>query len=189
MNLFKILANVGGSIITDVIPGGKEIVKVINEFLPSDKKINDKATGTEIESAIASLSPEDQTTIYLKEFDVEITAIQEHTKVISALGEIDKTGSSTRPAIAMMMAHVVCFAVILLITAIFISIYSEDNDTLLAISDSWPLVLAILATPTALLRAYFGMRTKEKQQKYSAISNAQPQSSIINMIKAIKGGK
>jgi len=42
-------------------------------------------------------------------------------------------------------------------------------------------MLAILGTPTALLRAYFAMRTKEKEARYN-MSASMPSKSIINDI-------
>ena len=38
------------------------------------------------------------------------------------------------------------------------------GDTASSLKDAWPFALAILGTPLALLRAYFGMRTNEKRQ-------------------------
>ena len=182
MNLLSILGRVGTSILADVIPGGNAILKVVNEFLPDDSKLGDKATGAEIQSAVSSLPAEQQAQVLTKEFDVEITAIKEHTNVIKALGDVDKTGNSTRPAIAMMMARIVAFAVVVLISFLAVAMFNKDVDTIKAIGDNWPLVIAILGTPTALLRAYFGMRTREKQQKYQAVSNVAPISTFSGML-------
>ena len=187
MNIGKILAEVGGSIISNVIPGAGIVIDAINAFLPDDKKLSADATGQQAGTAINSLPPSEQVTVLSKQLDVEIIEAQEYTKVISALAEVDKAGSSTRPIIAKMMAQVVCFAVIVFSSALTIAIFKDAAETIKQLSDTWPLMLAILATPTALLRAYFGMRTKEKKARYN-IGNGQSQSSgilsdIINMFK------
>ncbi len=189
MNLLSILGKVGTSILADVIPGGNTILSAVNAFLPDDKQLGDKATGAEIQDRVATLPAEVQAQVLTKEFDVEITAIEEHTKVITALGDVDKTGHSTRPAIAMMMAKIVAFSVIVLVSFLAVAMYHSDNQTIVAIGDNWPLVIAILGTPTALLRSYFGMRTKEKQQKYQAVSNVAPTSILSNVISRIGKAK
>ncbi|MFT5788017.1 MAG: hypothetical protein ACI8SJ_000112 [Shewanella sp.] len=185
MNLLSILGKVGTSILADVIPGGNTILTAINAFLPNDKKLSDNATGGDIQQAVAQLPPGVQAEVLTKEFDVEITAIKEHTNVIQALGDVDKSGNSTRPAIAMMMAKIVAFSVIVLISFLAVAMFNKDADTIKAIGDNWPLVIAILGTPTALLRAYFGMRTKEKQQKYHAVSNTPPESLLSGVLNLI----
>ncbi|NRB24038.1 hypothetical protein [Shewanella sp.] len=185
MNLLSILGRVGTSILADVIPGGNAILKVINEFLPDDSKLGDKATGAEIQDAVSSLPAEVQAQVLTKKFDVEITAIKEYTNVIQALGDVDKTGNSTRPAIAMMMARIVAFSVVVLISFLAVAMFNKDTEIITAIGESWPLIIAILGTPTALLRAYFGMRTKEKQQKYQAVSNAAPESIFSGLINLV----
>ena len=187
MNLLKILGKVGGSILADVVPGGKAILKVVNDFLPDEEKLSEKSTGADIQGAISKMPANYQAEVLNKEFDVEITEIQEHTKVIAALGEVDKTGNSTRPFIALMMAWVVAFAIVGLIIMLGMAIHDDNPAAVKAIGDNWPLVLALLGIPSGLLRAYFGMRTKEKQHKYQAISNTEPKSVIsdlINMWKA-----
>ena len=185
MNLLSILGKVGTSILADVIPGGNAILKVINEFLPDDSKLGDKATGAEIQDAVSSLPAEVQAQVLTKKFDVEITAIKEYTNVIQALGDVDKSGHSTRPAIAMMMARIVAFSVVVIVSFLAMAIFNKDAETITAIGDCWPLLFAILATPMALLRAYFGMRTKEKQQKYQAVSNTAPESALLGLFSLI----
>jgi DNA-binding protein len=181
MNLLSILGKVGSSILADVIPGGNTILSVVNELLSSEDKLSVNATGAAIQSAIATMPANVQADLLSKEFDVEIIAIQEHTNVIAALGEVDKTGHSTRPFIALMMAWVVSFAIVGLVVMLGMAINKKDADTVIAMGNNWPLVMALLGIPSGLLRAYFGMRTKEKQQKYHAISNTTPKSVLTDL--------
>ncbi|NQY62646.1 MAG: hypothetical protein HRT38_02795 [Alteromonadaceae bacterium] len=188
MNLLKILSKVGGAILTDLIPGGKEIVNVVNGFLPDEKKLPTTATGSDIQTVISTLPPNQKSTLLEKQFDVELAEIEAHTNVTIALGDVDKTGSSTRPFVALLMAWVVAFAIVVLISMLAFAIKQSDSETIKAVGDSWPLVTAMLAIPSALLRAYFGMRTKEKQQKYQAVSNQQtPASGLTSLLKIWKG--
>jgi len=175
MKIGKILAKVGGSIISNIVPGAGIVIDAINAFLPDDKKLPENATGQQAGAAINSLHPGEQAQVLSKQLDVEIVEAQEYTKVITALADADKSGSSTRPAIAKMMAWIVSFSVIVFSSALTIAIFNEATETIKQLSDAWPLMLAVLATPTALLRAYFGMRTKEKKARYD-IGNGQSKS-------------
>jgi len=59
---------------------------------------------------------------------------------------------------------------------------------MIQLKESWPLLVAILGTPTALLRAYFAMRTKEKKARYDMTlgdSCAQPQASVGGFISGL----
>ena len=85
------------------------------------------------------------------------------------------------------MARVVSFTVIIFVSMWTIAIFRDQSDMVKRLSDSWPLMLTVLATPTALLRAYFGMRSREKKSRYAnAIGQTQP-NLVADIIKAIKG--
>ena len=182
MNIGRILAKVGTSIISSVVPGAGIVIDAVNAFLPDEKKLPTNATGTQASDAINSLPPSAQAQVLSKQLDVEITEAQEYTKVISALADADKAGNSTRPMIAKMMAQIVSFSVIVFASALAIAIFRDASEMIKQLSDTWPLMLAILATPTALLRAYFAMRTKEKKARYN-IGAGQPKSNgLLNNI-------
>ena len=53
-----------------------------------------------------------------------------------------------------------------------------------ALADAWPMLIAILGTPTSLLGAYFGMRTKEKRARYAAAAG-QPFGAVAGVLKLI----
>jgi len=171
------------------IPGGPAIVAAVNAFLPDSEKLPDNSTGHQIEQKIADLPVEQRTAIYEKEIELEIVESNNFSANLNALAEVDKAGASTRPAIAREMAHIVSFSVIVLVSAIFVSIWNGDSDLIEEIKGAWPLVLAILGTPTALLRAYFGMRTKEKRARYLAGSGSPAQSGALSNILAMIRGK
>ena len=186
MNLLSILGRVGTSILADVIPGGNTILKEVNKLLSDDDKLPEKATGADIQGAISKLSPQSQADLLSKQFDVEIVESQEHTKVIASLGEVDKTGNSTRPFIALLMAWVVSFAIVGLVVMLGVAINEKDTATVKAIGDNWPLVAALLGIPSGLLNSYFGKRTKEKQQKYQALTDTAPTSTLSGIVSLLR---
>lgn len=186
MNLLKVLGKVGASVLADVVPGGNTILNVVNGFLDDEDKLPTNATGTDIQNAVSKLPPNTQAELMSKEFDVEIVAIKEHTNVIKALGDVDATGNSTRPFIALLMAWVVALAITGIIFMLGVAIWGKDHATIKAIGECWPLITAMLAIPSGLLNSYFGKRTKEKQQKYQALSNSTPINGFADLIKAWK---
>ena len=179
MNLKDILKTVGGGLISTLVPGGPAIVGLINGFLPDDKKLPETATGQQAESAISSLPPDQQAIVLSKEFDVEIEEIRGFTDRFKAMADVDKTGHTTRPFISMMMAWCVVFAIVSTVSLYSYSIWEGDEAMITAITNGWPFIVGVLAVPSALLRSYFGMRTKEKQQKYEAATGIAPQLGML----------
>ena len=185
MNLKDILLSAGASVFKNIVPGGSVIIDVINDALPADKKLNKDATGTDIQSAINSLTPEQQSSLLEKEYDVEIAEINNWSKVQASLSEADQAGASSRPKIAMMMASMVVLSIVLFMSLLSYSIFKGNTEMVKLLGDSWPMIVAILGTPTTLLTAYFGMRTKEKKARYAAASG-QPISGIAGLLNLIK---
>ena len=187
MKLGSILAKVGTSVLRNVVPGSGFIIDAVNEFLPKDKKLPAEATGTQITQAVNTLPPDQQAQLLSKEYDVEIAEINSWTQVQGSLAEVDKVGASTRPQIAMMMAKVTSFVIIAFSTIWMIAILNDQVAMIKTLTDSWPLMLTVIATPTALLRAYFGMRSKEKKNRYSAAVGQPIQSNLLtNIISMIR---
>ena len=188
MKLGDILKKVGSTIIRNVVPGGGLIVDVVNSFLPFDKKLPEDATGEQIDQAVKTLTPEQQSQIYMKEIDVELAEISSWTQVQGSLADADKAGASTRPRIALMMAYIVGFVVLAFSSMWIVAIFRDQVEMIKRLADSWPLMLTIIATPTALLRAYFGMRSKEKKERYGAAVGqpVQRPNFLVDIIKTIR---
>ena len=167
MKIAKILAKVGTSVLKQVIPGAGVVIDTINAFLPEDNKLPAEATGDQAITAINQLPATEQAMVLQKELDIEIAEIEEWTKRVDALARADAAGSSTRPQIAKMMAWLVVISGFMFVFAWALSIATDDVETLKALADSWQMMLAVLGTPTALLRAYFGMREREKKTRYT----------------------
>ena len=188
MNFGKLFDTLKGPLLTAasaIIPGGPLILGAVNAMLPDDKKLPDTATGGDIRNAVNQLPPDQRGSLMEKQLDVEIADINAWEGIQGSLAAADATGSSTRPYIALMMSWCVVVVIVVFITVWSISVIGEDAETLKVLSESWPILLAVIATPTALLRAYFGMRTKEKTARYST-ATGQPVGTIMNLIKAFK---
>ena len=178
MNLSRILKRAGSAVVREAIPGGGLVLDLVNAFLPDDKQLPKDATGDQVQSTVATLPPEQQSLLLAKELDVEIIEINAFAAVQESLARADTAGNSTRPEIAKMMALVVCFAVVVFASAWVVALYAKPA-AMADLANSWPVMLAVLATPTALLRSYFGMRTKEKTTRYGlAAGKEMPETSL-----------
>jgi len=187
MNLGDILKTAGSAIVKTLVPGGGFIIDLVNNVLPADKKLPVDATGEQITQAIQTLPPDKQAELMSKELDVEIAEINSWTQIQGSLAEADKVGASTRPKISLMMAEIVGFVVIAFSSMWIVAIFRNQVDMVQRLSNAWPLMLTVIATPTALLRAYFGMRTKEKENRYAAAigQEVQPMGIVGNLVKMI----
>jgi hypothetical protein len=189
MDLGKILKKVGGAVIKDILPGGgiaSLVLDAVNAFLPGDDKLPENATGDQALTAISSLPADQQAALLSKQFDVEIAEINGWSQVVESLSKADASGSSTRPEIAKMMAVVVAFAVVLATSTWAIAVLTNKGELLANLNGSWPLIVTIIGTPTALLRAYFGLRTDEKKSRYSvACGGTVPQSGMFSTMAAL----
>ncbi len=186
MKISDILLSAGAAVIKNAVPGGGLILDVISNFLPESKKLDKNVTGEQAMAAISTLPPDQQLSLLEKELDVEIAEINNWSQIQGSLASADMAGASTRPKIAIMMARIVSFAVIVFVAIWSVAILNDQQEMVNKLSDSWPLMLAILATPTALLRAYFGMRTKEKRTRYQAAIGQSQTNVFAEIIKAIR---
>lgn len=179
MNIGAILKKVGTAVIRDAIPGGGLVIDIVNAFLPDDKRLPDEATGSQALREISTLPAEQQVILMSKELDVEIAEINGWSQVVESLARADEAGSSTRPQIAVDMAKVVAFSVVVAISAWAVAIITGKADLLKSLNDSWGLILTILGTPTALLRSYFGLRSDEKKSRYAAATGGPVSSGVL----------
>ena len=90
--------------------------------------------------------------------------------MFQALCEVDKTGNTTRPEIALDMSKIICFSVIAIVSLYCVAIGTGNEDMIQSIVSGWPFIVAVLGVPAGIVNSYFGKRTKEKQQKYDAAS-------------------
>lgn len=183
MDIGSILKSVGGSLLRNAMPPLSGMAfDIINDALPDDKKLSETSTGIDAESALEALPPEQKASLLEKKLDVEIEEIKAHVGVIEALSEVDKTGNTTRPAIAKGMAQLIGFGVIIILAPIAYAIMVGNPKMIFSISQIWPLIATAIGIPAGIVNSYFGKRTKEKAQKYEAISNTPPVAGVISQI-------
>lgn len=188
MNIGKILAKVGMGILKNAIPGVGMVIDTVNAFLPDDKKIGPESTGAQAVAAINSLPAEKQAEVLSKQLDVEIVEIQEHTKVINALADVDKTGKSTRPFIACLMAWAVFLGIITAVGSWSYALIANNVEMMKAVKDSWPLLATMIGIPAGVVNSYFGKRFKEKKARYEMVQGAQPGTGgFAGIIKGVTG--
>jgi len=167
-----------------VVPGVAAAAKVVNAFLSDDKKLDIKtATGKEILNAYEGMGDNERAVIE-KEFEIELAEINASVDKLNAMVSAETPTANMRPNIAYMMAWAVLIAVIFMMVIWGKAVWVKDAESLKQLAESWPLMLAILGTPTALLRSYFGLRTKEKHSRYAA-ATGQPIEQVIGGIRQI----
>ncbi len=160
------------------VPGVSAAAKTVNALLPDDKKLDLKtSTGQDVLNAYNGLD-DNQRAIVEKQFDVEIAEINASENKLQAMVSAETPTANMRPKIAYMMAWTVVFAVGGVMIIWFVAVVMKNTEMLKELKESWQLMLVLLGTPTALLRAYFGMRTKEKQARYAA-ATGQPIAGVV----------
>ncbi|WP_445364885.1 hypothetical protein ACJJJB_00305 (plasmid) [Microbulbifer sp. ANSA001] len=159
-----------GSIAAPLIsahPAGAIALAAINGLLPGDKKLPQEATAQQAVARVKELPTEQQAQIYNQQIQLEMRESDNFAANVQAIAEVDKAGQSTRPYIAVLMAWYVVLIGLAMSAALCLAIHS-GAEAVKALGELWPLVLALTALPAALLRAYFGLRTKEKNARYAA---------------------
>lgn len=172
MKLWDIVRNVGTGIIRNVVPGGGMIIDVVNELLPDDKKLGQNATGADIDLAIASMPPDIRARILEKEFDVDITRIQESNATLRVMLESDtKNPQTTRPYIAKQAFHVIAFAIIVTVSMWAYAVLTDNQVMVETVSSGWPFILSVIGPFVTLLWAYFGILRQEHKARLAAADN------------------
>lgn len=183
MDIGSILKQVGGSLLKNAMPPLSGMAfDAINAALPDSKQLGASATGEEALETIKGLPWEQKVRLLEKKLDVEIEEIKSHTETTKALAEVDKTGHSTRPAIAKGMSQLIAFGIIVTLGPMAYAIAAGKPDMVFAISKTWPLIATIIGIPAGIVNSYFGKRTKEKAQKYQAVTNTPPAAGLISQI-------
>jgi hypothetical protein len=188
MDFGKLFDTIKGPALTlasTLIPGGPAILGAINAVLPDSEQLPETATGAEMRNAVGRLPPEQRGSLMEKQLDVEIAEINGWASIQKSLSEADATGNSTRPWVAKLMACIVAFVIVVFVSVWAYAIVTEATATLKELADSWPLALAIIATPTELLRYYFGKRSAEKKARYTAAAG-QPIGGIAQLLGVLK---
>ena len=128
------------------------------------------------------MPPEMQSQVLCKEYDVTIEEIRGFTDRFKAMAEVDKTGHTLRPQVIMIMALCVMYAIVGTISVYIYAVIDGNDKMITSITSGWPFLVAVLAIPSALLRSYFALRTKEKHHKYQATTGVSPAAGLVTQI-------
>jgi len=166
MNLGSILNTLKGplaAVASTLIPGGPAILAAVNAFLPSDQKLPETATGADVAAAVAALPPDQRASLLEKRIDLQIAQEEGWTDRYKAMTKAD--GQSTRPRIALMMAYVTCFIILLFSSAIAVQIFTEGLGSLAEAAGAWTVFGTLLGIPSGVLAKYFGELRREQGQR------------------------
>ncbi|AAQ96558.1 hypothetical protein [Vibrio phage VP16C] len=194
-NVWDIVKTVGSAVISHAVPGGGLVLDLINGFLDDDKKLPVTATGEQAMRAIQSLDPAQQSALLSKQLDVKIEDIKQSHDTLRTMLNADKDNpQTTRPWIAkwafVFTALFSGVVGLVIIVAYAYAVYRQDVELVKAIVDGWPFVLGILTAVTGtfslLLRAYFGVLTKEHENRIGAATGRYKPSAISGLLAAMR---
>lgn len=182
-NFGKLLANIGGRVIRDVIPGANTVLDLVNAAAPNLPALTDSATGTEIQKRVDSLPEADRAELLTKELDVEIVEIQETNETLRTMLTSDAVNPhSTRPLIALIMTWYIVGLGTAIVGIWAYGVIAGKADIVDAVTGGWPMVVVLLGIPGALLKGYFGLLAHEQGNKLAA-ANGQPIRALSGVLK------
>lgn len=186
MKLFDIIKTIGGGVLANAVPGGSLLLGAINSFLPGDKQLPSNATGHQIGAVVETLSGSEKASIMEKEFDVQITEIKEGNETLREMLKSDADNpQSTRPYIAKHAFHVVGAVCIGVIVLWGYGVFKENAIIVKSVTDSWTMVIALIAPLVTVLLAYFGHLVKENKNKMDAANGSTASSGIVGLLTSI----
>lgn len=192
--LWDVIKTVGSGVISSVVPGGGVVIDVINSFLDDDKKLPATATGAQALDAIESLPPEQQVQVLNKQLDVKLEDIRQSHDSLRAMLTVNATSThTTRPWIAkwsfVFTALFSGMVGLIVVWAYAYAVYQQNETLVAAVVDGWPFVLAVMGAVTGtfsvLLRAYFGLLTKEHEAKVGAATGSFKPGAIASIMGAL----
>lgn len=179
MNIMKIIRQAGGELISTAFPHGDKVVRLINSVLPEGYDIGMTSTGDDLDRVVKNMPQEIRSEIMMKEIDLLATQDTNQHATWQALAVADSKGSSNRPNIANRFSWLMVFQCIAF-NILFAYIVSKSTDPMASFMSGWPLIAAQNASIVAVVWAYFGLRTKEKKERYKAAFGIEPNGGIFN---------
>lgn len=154
-------------------------IGLVNQFLPSDKKLPLEATGAEVEDAmVANLTPDQRASLYERNVDLVIAQEEGWTARYEAMCRSD--GQSTRAWIAKQMARVLVFEILAFTVWAFWYPDQLANPVL------WTVFGTLTGVPGTILLNYFGNLRKEQGQRASAVSGIPQIGAVAGLLKSLK---
>lgn len=170
MNLLKKLMPFAGAVLSATPIG--PLLPLINAILPNDAKLTPDTPVNDAMDTLASQPPN----IQLELAGVDLGFEQEYTEQLRIVTELEKTGATTRPRIAMGSFYITSLITVLTVVAIFAALWTEGlehADKTLALGGG----IAVLCSPFILwVNAYIGARTREKNMRLAVGTGHPPES-------------
>ncbi len=169
MDFLSIAKTVGAGLFSTLVPGGAQILGVVNEMLPEDQKLPKSATGNDIANSVEKLSPELKAKVALRKFDVDIEKIKQSYESNRAMILATATNpQSTRPKIALGAFRILALVTFMAVAIFGYAVIVGDDTMVTAVLSGWPFIATITGTFTTLLLAYFGVLKKENENMLNA---------------------
>lgn len=171
MRLRDILRKVGGAVVREAIPGGGLILDAIGWHSDPD------VTGDKLAAELRT-RPE----IMEREFDVREEQIKQEGETLRAMLAADAQSThTTRPYIAKHSFHVLAIVSVAIVAALLLAV-GKSSDPLQSLNNAWPLVLSVVAPFVMLLRAYFGLLSREHKNRLDSAQGASNPDGLVGLI-------
>lgn len=185
MKLFDIIKKVGG-VALNFVPGGGPVLSAVNALLGSDDQLPPNATGHQLGAAVATLSGSEKASLMEKEFDVQITEIEEGNETLREMLKRDaENPHSTRPKIALGAFHVIAFVCVGVIVLWGYGVFVENTAIVNAVTESWMMVVSLITPLITVLLAYFGHLKTEHKNKMDAANGSTTPNGIAGLLASI----
>lgn len=158
-------------------------IGMINAILPGDRQLPEGAGPEEVKAAYLGLSPAERERL---DAEAELADIEASRDKLEAMVSVESAGSNTRPFIAKLMACTVTGQAVALFGLWYTAVLLGNQAILGQIAGSWELVAALMALPAAVVRAYMGMRTREKRARYAAATGQDIGAAVGGLAQAVK---
>jgi len=171
MNIWELAKNIGGEFIKDAVPMGGLIVQAVNAMLPQSEQLGDNPTGHDVKAAISKMTPDAQAKLMQKQYDVDITSIQERHSTARAMLQAESVSThTTRPKIALGAFYVVSAISIFFIGGWLYAVLTHDAKLVSDITGGWAFVGVLVAPFVAWLNRYFGILKEEHKNRLQIAS-------------------
>ncbi len=170
MKLKDILTKVGPAVLSAVYPPAIPAVAAINALLPSDKKLPDQCTGTQFSDALSLIADPQAKQSLLETEYAHVEAVMGHkaSAMNAANSAENENYQVSRAYIAKQSFHVVSAVTLIVVSAWATAVLNHDKETVMAIMQGWPMIVAILVPFVALLHAYMGVLKAEYRDRLNA---------------------
>lgn len=187
MNIKKVLLNIGKTALK-MHPAGAAVMSVVNA-VAGKPVVTPEMSGEQVEAAIQSLPPEQQSQVMLAEIEADV----DHDRLYTDRFAIINKGAGlgwVRPLIVLAMALLIWVAtggfLYILLEAVQAAADDEIGNVFREFGQSWMAIVAILSFPTWVVRVWFGYREQAKQ-RVAQVATEQPIAPMVGFLEQVKG--